>query len=157
MTLVTAARLVPAPAAVLYGFLEHLPNHERLTGHRLRLIRLAKDRPGARMEIRGPFGVRRTADTTITYRHAPYALGGTARTGRRTTAEVHWSLDPAGDNTLVTLTAVIHRAGPLDRLLLAVGRRWLAGAFDHAIRSLTTAAVCSPGSCPAGARLPGPP
>src|SRR6266568_4877769 len=134
MTTVSAARLVEAPISVIYGFLEQLPNHERLTGDRLRLVRLATDRQGARMLIRGPFGLRRTAETTITYRRVPYALGGTATTGRRTTAEAHWTLDPADTGTVVALTAIVHRMGPLDRLLLSLGgRHWLRSAFEQAL------------------------
>jgi len=137
MTTVTAARLVEAPIAVVYEFLDRLPNHERLTSSRLRLLELAAGRQGARMRIRGPLGLRRTAETTITYRRAPYGMGGTATTGRRTSAEVHWSLDPADAGTVVTLTAIVHRMGPADRLLLALGgRRWLRSAFEQALTAL---------------------
>jgi hypothetical protein len=137
MTTVTAVRLVEAPIAEIYRFLDRLPNHERLTGSRLRLLELAADRQGARMRVRGPFGLRRTVETTITYRRAPYAMGGIAGTGRRTSAEVHWTLDPAGSGTVVTLTAILHRRSAADRLLLALGgRRWLRSAFEQALAAL---------------------
>ncbi len=170
----TAALLVRAPAYAVYTFLERLPNHALITGDGLRLEGVAADGMGALISMRGPLGIRRTARTRVTDRHPPHAFGGTAEVGRRTVAHVRWTIESlrppgsaeAGDLavragrvaapggrvlgtcSLVTLTATILRAGPGDRLLLALGgRRWLARSFGRAISLLGKAVEAEHASC----------
>ena len=137
---VTSALLMRAPAHAVYGFLEPLANHALFTGRRLRLEGVSADGLGARIAIRGPLGIRRTAHTKVTNLEPPSRFGGTAAVGRRTMAYVHWGIDRAGAGSRVTLTATIVRAGVLDRLLLALGGKWwLARSFDRAVALLATA------------------
>jgi hypothetical protein len=137
---VAATAPISAPARAVYDFLERLPNHALITGSGLRLEGVTADGRGARIALRGPLGIRRTARTCVTRLHRPRHFGGTAEVGRRTVAYVHWTIDHAETGSLVTLTATILRAGPLDRLLLALGgRRWLARSFERAIALLGTA------------------
>src|ERR1700737_3652704 len=77
---------INAPAEIVYAFLAHLPNHERLSDRRLQLVSLASDRLGGRITIRGPLGIRRTAETTVTDLRPHVVVGGTATVGRRTAA-----------------------------------------------------------------------
>jgi hypothetical protein len=137
---VTSALLMRAPAHVVYAFLARLPNHGLITGRRLRLESVTADGAGARIAMRGPLGIRRTARTRVTYLHPPCGFGGTAAVGRRTEAYVHWRIERAGTGSLVTLTATILRAGAVDRLLLTLGgRRWLGRSFDRALALLSVA------------------
>jgi hypothetical protein len=137
---VTATAPVSAPARAVYDFLERLPNHALITGSGLRLEGVTADGRGARIALRGPLGIRRTARTCVTRLHRPRHFGGTAQVGRRTVAYVHWTIDHAETGSRVTLTATILRAGPLDRLLLTLGGiRWLTRSFRRAIALLGTA------------------
>jgi hypothetical protein len=145
---VVASRPVRASARAVYDFLERLPNHALITGGGLRLEGVAADGRGARISMRGPLGLRRTARTRVIVRRGPRAFGGTARVGRHTVAYVHWAIDAAGpDASLVTLSATVLRTGTLDRLLLAIGGRpWLARSFARAIVLLGVAVEGTPGA-----------
>lgn len=147
---VSAARCVEAPAEAVYAFLAHLPNHERFTHRRLRLLSLSADRSGGRIAVRGPLGIRRTAETRVTELRPHALIGGTARVGRRTSATVRWTIHSAGDGTAqVALTATVLTLSPLDRLLLAIGgRRWLAHGFARTIAHLATALTALPAPDP---------
>lgn len=144
--MVSAVRCVEAPAEAVYAFLAHLPNHERFTHRRLRLLSLSADRAGGRIAVHGPFGIRRTAETRVTELRPHALVGGIARVGRRTSATVRWTIDAAGDRSAkVSLTATVLTLGPLDRLLLAIGgRRWLARGFAHTIAHLAAALTTVP-------------
>jgi hypothetical protein len=139
-TVSSAALLVRAPADAVYDFLERLPNHALITGDGLRLEGVAADGMSALISMRGPLGIRRTARTRVTARNRPRGFGGTAAVGRRTVAYVHWAIEYADADSLVTLTATILRAGALDRLLLTIGgTQWLARSFDRAVALLAAA------------------
>jgi hypothetical protein len=137
---VTAALTVNAPPRTVYDFLERLPNHTLIGGHGLRLEDVAADGRAALISLCGPLGIHRTASTRVTTLRPPHRFGGTAVVGRRTMARVLWSIERAGAGSLVTLSATIVRAGPLDRLLLALGGRWwVARSFKRAIALLGAA------------------
>lgn len=136
----SAALTLTAPTASVYDFLVQLPNHALIGGHGLRLDSVAGDGRSALISLHGPLGLRRTAFTTVTSLHRPHRFGGTALVGRRTMAYVHWAIEPAGTGSRVTLTATIVRAGPVDRLLLAIGGRWwVTRCFARAIALLGSA------------------
>ncbi|MGI8333914.1 hypothetical protein ACRYCC_28525 [Actinomadura scrupuli] len=148
---VTSGMLMDVPAETVYGFLSRLPNHRSMGGRRFRLESLAEDRLGAKIVIRGPLGIRRTVETTITCLHPARGVGGTAAIGRRTVAHVHWTIDAAGERSRVALTATVLRIGALDRLLLAAGgRRWLARSFHRVLTLLpgTIGAAAQHGTVP---------
>ncbi|GAB2840933.1 hypothetical protein GCM10027176_50960 [Actinoallomurus bryophytorum] len=141
MALVTSELLIEFPAETVYDFLSQLANHQRMGGHRFRLNTVAPDRLGATIVIRGPLGIHRTVQTTITCLRPARGVGGTATIGRQTVAHVHWTIHAAGDRSHVTLTATIVRTGMVDRLLLAAGgRRWLARSF-HRVLTLLSATI----------------
>jgi hypothetical protein len=142
VTAIEAAAVVPAPRDAVFGFLSELENHWALE-ERFELVRLTSsngDAPdGGRVRIRGPLGMGRTAFTRVVSVEPPARLAGTATLGRRTRAEVSWTLsDARGCTTLVRLSAVVAAAGPLDRLLLAVGgRAWLERRFAALLARLS--------------------
>lgn len=143
---VAAALIVNVPARAVYDFLVRLPNHALIGGRGLRLETVADDGRAALISLRGPLGIRRTAHTSVTVLRPPHRFGGTALVGRRTAAYVTWSIAPAGLGSLVTLSATIMRAGPLDRLLLTLGGRWwVARSFRHAIALLGATLTGEPG------------
>jgi len=64
-------------------------------------------------------------------------MGGSARLGPRTTAEIRWRLRPHAGGTTVTLAAGLRETGPWDRLLLALGgMAWLRRRFAGTLRAL---------------------
>jgi polyketide cyclase/dehydrase/lipid transport protein len=142
---ISAERRVERSAEVIHAFLADLSNHRHLTDHYLRLRDVAPDGRGARLVVGAPLGVRRTARTAVTTLRVPTRFGGTAAVGRRTLARVDWTIEPEGDGSRVALRAVVLRAGPLDRLLLAAGgRRWLRRRFRRVLARLDAALVAVP-------------
>jgi hypothetical protein len=137
---VTAVLDVSHPPLHVYSFLARLENHWRLGGRRLRVAELDRDGRGGQIVIAGPFGLRRTARTTLTVTRRPHHLGGVAHVGPRTSARVQWTIEPVPDGARVALQSTIHRIGLADRALLALGGRWwLRRAFRHTLAALAAA------------------
>jgi len=64
-------------------------------------------------------------------------MGGSARPGQRTSADVRWLLRPHEGGTTVTLAAGLRETGPWDSLLLALGgMAWLRRRFAGTLRAL---------------------
>jgi len=134
---IVAEALVPAPASAVFAYLGDLENHWELADRFIDVVHL--DRAGGGhggpaiggvVRMRGPLGSRRTARTRVTEAVPPQRMRGRASVGRRTAAEVTWTLRGRGDTTLVRLEARIERAGWLDRALLRLGgRTWMRGRF----------------------------
>lgn len=145
---ISATTTVPAPPAVVLGFLRAAANHRRLATAPIRLRELHAgadgELHGAVLVIRGPLRVRRHARTRVETA-GPRHLGGSARLHTGTVATVRWELSPAApDGTDVTLSAAVTTAGAIDRLLLrAGGRRWagrlLAATLDQLVAELAGA------------------
>ncbi|HEX8086655.1 MAG TPA: SRPBCC family protein [Solirubrobacteraceae bacterium] len=142
---IRARRRVGHPPERVFAFLAELDNHWQLGDRYLRLESVDDDRRGARVGIRTPWGVRRTARTAVAIALSPRRFGGTASIGRRTLAHVWWAIEPRGSaESLVALEATIDRASPLDRVLLALGGRWwLERRFDRAVARLDDALPAS--------------
>lgn len=137
---ITAVRELPLAAGRVYAFLAHLDNHRYLGGRQLRVERLDEDRQGGRIVIAAPFGLRRTAETTLTTLEEPHRLGGVAQVGRSTRAHVQWRVEHRWTGARVVLEAHIASAGVVDRALLAVGGRWwLRRAFQRTLERLDEA------------------
>jgi hypothetical protein len=131
---VVARRQVPRPREELYALLADLRSHWDLAGRWVEPLELHDD--GGVVRVRGPLGLHRTIETTLTEARPPERVAGEARIGR-TRAEIQWLLEPAGAGTIVTLRANVVQAGPLDRALLALGgRRWMRGRFDATLKRL---------------------
>ena len=137
--MIQARRRIHAPRGALFAFLEDLDQHWRLTDGVVE--RVGPSDGGARVLIRGPFGLRREATTRIDVA-TPDELAGTARVGAVTQATVSWRLEPEGEATGVVLTVLVGEASRRDRLVLALGgRAWLRGALAAALERLDELAV----------------
>jgi hypothetical protein len=136
---IEARRVIHAPQAALFAFLEDLDNHWQLTGGVVEP--LGPSDGGARVLIHGPLGLRREATTRIDTATAS-ELTGTARVGGGTEAIVAWRLRADGDGTEVALSIDVLRASGRDRLALAlVGGSWLRGRLARALERLEDRAL----------------
>ena len=89
------------------------------------------------MRIRGPLGLSRIATTRVLAADEPRELRGRAEIGRGTVGAVRWTIAASGSGSEVTLAAVVERARPLDRAILALGgRRYLERGFAEALEQL---------------------
>ena len=135
---ITAEALLPRSPDDVFPYLCDLRNHWQLADRFIEVESLEHSADpcadaaatGGRVRIQGPLGFSRTAVTRITAIDPPKRMTGTARVGRRTTAEVSWLLRPGLGRTHVRLEAHIETASALDRVLLACGgRAWLRRRF----------------------------
>jgi uncharacterized protein YndB with AHSA1/START domain len=137
---IATSRLVTAPPDSVFRYLEDLANHARLAPRTAELMKLDR-RPGhldrATVRLRGPLGLRRTASTELVRAEPPRLIVGRATLGPRTSASVSWTIATAGSGSVVSLSATIDAAGPLDSLVLHLGgRSWIARRFSLALDSL---------------------
>jgi uncharacterized protein YndB with AHSA1/START domain len=125
---VEAAAVIAAPPEEVFAFLSDLRNHWLLADRFVEVLTLeASDggrADGARVRVRGPLGVRRTATTRVVAAREPRLLIGTAELANGTRARVSWVIAGRLGSSRVRLAAELERARPLDRLLLAAGGRW---------------------------------
>jgi hypothetical protein len=137
LAVVRAERSIDWHRAALYAVVADLESHRRFAGRRLRVTLLDDGPAHGRVQVRGPFGLRRTALTTVTITEDLRRFGGHAAVGRATAARVTWTLEDAPGGTSVRLEATVVRAGLLDRCLLAAGGRWwLRRCFADALDRL---------------------
>jgi hypothetical protein len=137
---IATSRLVVAAPDTVFRYLEDLANHARLAPRTTDLVRLYR-RPGhldrATVRLRGPLGLRRTASTELVRTEPPRLIVGRAMLGPRTTVSVSWTIATAPAGSVVSLSATIEAAGPLDSLVLRLGgRSWIARRFSSALDSL---------------------
>jgi carbon monoxide dehydrogenase subunit G len=138
---IAASAVVAAPAEVVFELLADLEGHWRLAGPWVHV--LTADGDGGVVEVRGPLGLPRRRVRTRVADAVPHErVEGVAAAGR-TRGRVRWTLEPAGAGcTEVRLEAVVERAAPLDRLLLAAGgARWLRRRFRSTLRRLAVEAT----------------
>ena len=137
---IAVSRVVAAGREEVFAFLSDLENHWLIADRFVEVVELdgpPGSRTGGRVRIRGPLGVRRTARTQVDFARPVEEMGGSARLGGATSAEVRWLLQPSGGDTAVTLGASIRHAGPRDRLLLTLGGLpWMRRRFAGALRAL---------------------
>jgi uncharacterized protein YndB with AHSA1/START domain len=159
--IVSATREIDAPPADVFAFLADLENHWALAADWVEVVALDRvdggPARGGRVRLRGPLGLRRTAQTRLLELDPDRRVAGTAAVGRRTLARVAWDLEPAGAGTCVRLSAEVERLGVTDRVLWAlVGRRVMRRGFPAVLARLQIAiGVADSGSVAASA--PGPP
>ena len=131
---IAAQRRVERPREELYAQLADLRGHWQLAGRWVQPLVL--DHDGGVVRVRGPLGVHRTITTRLTELRAPECVAGEA-TSRGTRAAIRWLLEADGTATVVTLSADVLAAGPVDRLLLnAGGARWMRGRFASTLERL---------------------
>ena len=137
---ISVTRVVAVDRGEVFGFLSDLENHWLIADRFVDVIDLEGPpgaRTGGRVRIRGPLGVRRTARTRVDFARPVEEMGGSADLGETTSADVRWRLQARDGATAVTLGAKIRHAGPLDRLLLALGGLWwMRRRFDGTLRAL---------------------
>jgi hypothetical protein len=117
------ARIDRSPERI-FAFLADMRNHWQLSRRFAELEMLDMDVGGGRVRIRGPLGLSRVARTRVVSSEEPRRLLGRAEIGKGTIGSVRWEIAPAGDGSLVTLSAMVERAAPLDRVLLGLGGAW---------------------------------
>lgn len=136
----TAEAVVDASAEEVFAFLADLENHWLLTGPLVRVIHLsgpAEGRDGGVVRIGGPPGFGRTARTRVVEAQQPESMAGRADIGARTSAAIRWTISPHAGSCRVRLEAHVERAGPLDRLILALGgRRLMRRLFARTVHEL---------------------
>jgi hypothetical protein len=89
------------------------------------------------VRIGGPLGFGRAARTKVIEAQRPESMAGRAEIGARTSAAIRWTISPHADSCRVRLEASVEHAGPLDRLILALGGRWLMRRlFSRTVREL---------------------
>jgi hypothetical protein len=125
VAVVTAERAIPAPRERIFGFLADLGCHWRLSDAAIELrdLETGADAAGGVIEVHPPIPVGRRAVTEVDDVREGSIVAGTARMGG-TVADVAWRLDSRAGWTLVSLTAVVRRAGWSDRVLLRLGGAW---------------------------------
>jgi hypothetical protein len=80
---------------------------------------------GGLVRVKGPLGISRLARTRVVGAEQPRLLTGTADIGRGTRGAVRWEISEQVPGTShVRFSAVVERASPFDRMLLACGGRW---------------------------------
>ena len=132
--MIAATREISAPPERVFAFLSDLHNHWQLEDHFVELQHLQSD--GGRVRMRGPLGLSRTVHTTVEEAVPNERLRGRADLGR-TIGRVAWDIAPAGAGSRVSLSAIVERAGALDRALLALGgRAYLRRIFARTLENL---------------------
>ena len=138
----SAEREVAAPANALFDYLADLEQHWQLADRFIAVVSLERPADGEPAEggvvrMCGPFRIWRAARTRVVEARRPTRLSGTAQVGRSTEARVSWTLSPTQDGTRVRLEAMVERASPIDRALLALGgRRWMQRRFADILETL---------------------
>jgi hypothetical protein len=132
---IEATGIVPAPPDEVFEFLSDLANHWRLVDSYVKVVSIEGD--SAIVRLRGPLGVRRTVHTHVTAERSPRLIIGVAELPSGTRARVSWTLAGRLGQTRVRLAAEVEHAGPLDRLLLALGGRvWMRRRFRFGLERL---------------------
>jgi hypothetical protein len=137
---IATSRLVAVPPEAVFSYLDDLANHASLAPRSARVLVLERRPAGldrAVVNLKGPLGMRRTASTELVRAEPPGLIAGRAELGRRTSVAVTWTIEGAADGSMVSLSAAIESAGPLDGLVLHLGgRRWIARRFALALDQL---------------------
>lgn len=138
---ISASRLVAASPVEVFDFLRDLRNHWLLADRFVEVLDLDRDGEGVanggRVRVRGPLGLGRTATTRVVTTEPDRSMVGTAVLSGGTQAVVRWTLSAEDGQTRIELAAEVQRAGPGDRLLLALGgRRWIQHRFEAILDTL---------------------
>jgi uncharacterized protein YndB with AHSA1/START domain len=132
---IEATRVIAASPEAVFTFLAKLENHWALAGRWVEPVSI--DDSGGEVRIHGPFGLKRTARTTVVDAHPSTVMHGTAELSGGTLANVAWELAEDANGTSVRLAADVERATKPDRVLLALGgRRWMAHHFAAILERL---------------------
>jgi Polyketide cyclase / dehydrase and lipid transport len=138
---IVARMQMSASADAVLGFLADLERHVELAPHSVQVLRLSRPpgRPAhALVRLIGPLGMQRTASTELVRTRQANSIAGRARIGKRTVASVAWRVEENDGGSVVTLSATVDAASPVDRLVLLLGgRRWLARRFAVALQRLS--------------------
>ena len=135
--MIAASRVISASPELVFEFLSELHNHWRLEAHFVEVEHVDPDGDGGQVRLRGIFGIGRTARTSVEETVPSSRLRGRAEIGRSTVGRVAWDIESADGGSRVALSAVVERAGVLDRVILALGgRRYLRRIFARTLENL---------------------
>jgi uncharacterized protein YndB with AHSA1/START domain len=144
---IEATGIVPAPPEEVFEFLSDLANHWWLVDSYVKVVSIEGD--SAVVRLRGPLGVRRTVHTHVTAERSPRLIIGVAELPSGTRARVSWTLAGRMGQTRVRLAAEVEHAGPLDRVLLALGGRvWMQRRFRFGLERLAERFAAGDGASP---------
>ncbi len=137
---VRAGGRVPLPREQTWRLLADLDRHHALIDSGMTILALDGPRgarTGGLVELRGPLGLRRRAQTKVEAAKHPRWLAGTAATPSGTRASLEWYLRASPHGTRVDVELQITPATRRDRLLLALGARpWLRRRLRAAVDRL---------------------
>lgn len=126
MGVIEATVSIPVARETLFERLAVLENHWALADRWVEVVSLNGGGDGGTVRLNGPFGLSRTARTTVDRTEPPRLIEGTAQIGDGTTGRVRWTFDEDSTGTLVTLRAELVEAGAVDRTVWDLGgRTWL--------------------------------
>lgn len=135
--MIAASRVIPASPERVFEFLSDLHNHWRLEAHFVEVEHVEPEGDGGQVRLRGLLGLGRTARTRVEEAVPNSRLRGRADIGGGTVGLVAWDIEPADGGSQVALSAVVERAGVLDRLILDLGgRRYLRRIFARTLENL---------------------
>lgn len=145
------------PREVVFDYLQDIANHAEFTDHYLRdwhLTRLDSvgRGAGARFRVAAPGNRFSWADVTFAEVQRPHRIVEVGRTGKsnRIRTVGVYELDPAGGgSTRVTFTFQSDPVTPSDRLMEALGRRWLVRKNRRALHRLRAILEAETGVGPA--------
>ncbi len=139
-TPVRVRRTMHHQAVAAYAVLADLRNHWLLSDA-FEVRDVTRDQhgqqTGANVRVNGPLGLRRAVRTRLQAAVPVERIEGTAVAGR-TRAHVEWRVFEITDRRCtVELSVRMLKAGPVERLLFALGaRRWLTRRFRDALLEL---------------------
>ena len=132
-----ATERIPVARARLFERLALLENHWALADRWVEVLSVNGNGDGGEVRLHGPFGLGRTARTTVDRVEEPELIEGTAEVGPHTRGRVSWRFADDGAGTLVTLRAELDGGSPADRLIwTAGGRIWLEGRLRATLQRL---------------------
>lgn len=137
--MISAERRIPHDPERVFAFLADLRNHWRLEGRTFVELDEVGERGGA-IRLRGPLGLSRRVQTTVTAAEPHSLVAGRAELAGGTVGLVAWVIEPDEAGSRVRLSAELASASLLDRLSLALGgRAWLRRLFERALANLERA------------------
>lgn len=132
-----ATERIPAARARLFERLALLENHWALADRWVEVVSVNGGGDGGVVRLNGPFGLGRTARTSVDRVEEGELIEGTAEVGPSTRGRVSWRFADDGAGTVVTLRAELEGGSAADRLIWAAGgRTWLEGRLRGTLRRL---------------------
>ena len=126
MATIEVSRLIGVRRPEVHALLADVEAHALLSVRGLQLVAAADapSSPHGLIRVNPPGPLKRTVSTVMSHRDNPSTIAGTARIGRRRVADIVWSLDSRGSDTLVLLSARTRKLSRVEHVVLVLGGRW---------------------------------